>query len=60
MYRTRTAADWHDALDWVFSAPDYVRDFSKKKRIGAGTSSRGATETRAARRPRKSTSSARR
>jgi 3-hydroxybenzoate 6-monooxygenase len=32
MYRQRTAADWHDALDWVFSAPDYVRNFAKKTR----------------------------
>jgi 3-hydroxybenzoate 6-monooxygenase len=32
MYRQRSAADWHDALDWVFSAPDYVRNFAKKKR----------------------------
>ena len=31
MYRQRSAADWHDALDWVFSAPDYVRNFAKKK-----------------------------
>jgi salicylate hydroxylase len=60
MYRTRSAADWHDALDWVFSAPDYVKNFAKKKRVSAGTSSRRAPETRAARRPRRSTSSARR
>jgi 2-polyprenyl-6-methoxyphenol hydroxylase-like FAD-dependent oxidoreductase len=31
IYRTRSASDWHDALDWVFSAPDYVRNFAKKK-----------------------------
>jgi len=34
MYRQRSAADWHDALDWVFSAPDYVRSFAKKKNRG--------------------------
>jgi salicylate hydroxylase len=31
MYRERSAADWHDALDWVFSAPDYVRNFASKR-----------------------------
>ena len=41
MYRQRTATDWHDALDWVFSAPDYVRNFAKKTR--ARSRSPGAT-----------------
>ena len=41
MYRHRTAADWHEALDWVFSAPDYVRNFAKKTR--ARSRSPGAT-----------------
>jgi 3-hydroxybenzoate 6-monooxygenase len=41
MYRQRTASDWHDALDWVFSAPDYVRNFAKKTR--ARSRSPGAT-----------------
>jgi hypothetical protein len=30
MYRQRSATDWHDALDWVFSAPDYVRNFANR------------------------------
>ena len=59
MYRHRSGADWHDALDWVFSAPDYVRTFAKK-RASAGTSSRAARETRPAPRRRKSTSAERR
>ena len=31
IYRTRTAAQHYDALDWIFTAPDYVRNFSRKK-----------------------------
>jgi 3-hydroxybenzoate 6-monooxygenase len=27
MYRGRSAESWHDALEWIFSAPDYVRNF---------------------------------
>src|SRR5690348_6104521 len=27
MYRGRSAERYYDALEWVFSAPDYVRDF---------------------------------
>jgi len=30
MYRGRTPAQYYDALDWVFGAPDYVRRFSGK------------------------------
>ena len=29
MYRGRTPERYYDALDWVFSAPDYVRAFSR-------------------------------
>ena len=31
MYRGRAAESYYDAIDWVFSAPDYVRDFARKK-----------------------------
>src|SRR5262245_21712894 len=31
MFRGRTPERFYDALEWVFSAPDYVRNFSKKK-----------------------------
>jgi salicylate hydroxylase len=41
IYRGRTAAQHFDALDWIFSAPDYVRHFAKKP---------GKTATRRARR----------
>ena len=50
MYRHRSAADWHDALDWVFSAPDYVRNFAAKKRASAKVS-RAARPKSAPRRP---------
>ena len=30
MFRGRTAEQHYDALEWVFSAPDYVRDFKSK------------------------------
>ena len=29
MYRGRSPERYYDALDWVFSAPDYVRAFSR-------------------------------
>jgi 3-hydroxybenzoate 6-monooxygenase len=45
MYRHRSSSDWHDALDWVFSAPDYVRNFAKK-RATARTSARAARGNR--------------
>ena len=32
IYRGRKPERYYDALEWVFSAPDYVRNFSKKKR----------------------------
>ena len=31
MYRGRPAESYYDAIDWVFSAPDYVRNFARKK-----------------------------
>jgi salicylate hydroxylase len=31
MFRGRSPERHYQALEWVFSAPDYVRDFSKKK-----------------------------
>jgi 3-hydroxybenzoate 6-monooxygenase len=36
MYRGRTSERFYDALEWVFSAPDYVRNFRQKR--GAGQS----------------------
>jgi salicylate hydroxylase len=30
VYRGRSADQWYDALDWIFTAPDYVRNFKKK------------------------------
>jgi salicylate hydroxylase len=30
IYRGRPAERYYDALEWIFSAPDYVRNFSKK------------------------------
>lgn len=38
IYRRRPAERYYDALEWVFSAPDYVRNF--KERAGAGRSPR--------------------
>ncbi len=32
IYCGRSAGRYYDALEWVFSAPDYVRNFSKKRR----------------------------
>jgi salicylate hydroxylase len=31
VYRGRSAAEHYDALDWIFTAPDYVRNFSRNK-----------------------------
>ena len=42
IYRGRAAERYYDALEWVFSAPDYVRNFGKKA---------VARPARAARRP---------
>jgi salicylate hydroxylase len=30
VYRGRTADQWYEALDWIFTAPDYVRNFRTK------------------------------
>jgi len=35
IYCGRPAERYYDALEWVFSAPDYVRDFSKQRRARA-------------------------
>ena len=32
MYRGRAPERYYDALEWIFSAPDYVRTFAKKAR----------------------------
>ncbi|HUQ74197.1 MAG TPA: 3-hydroxybenzoate 6-monooxygenase [Burkholderiales bacterium] len=31
IYRGRTPERYYDALEWIFTPPDYVRDFNKKK-----------------------------
>jgi 2-polyprenyl-6-methoxyphenol hydroxylase-like FAD-dependent oxidoreductase len=48
MYRGRTAERYYDALEWVFSAPDYVRNFA----------ARGAAQSRRPRAPRRAASRA--
>ncbi len=35
IYCGRPAERYYDALEWVFSAPDYVRNFSRKRRTAA-------------------------
>ncbi len=45
MYRGRTPERFYDALEWVFSAPDYVRNFRKS---GAGRSARPSSRRKAA------------
>ena len=35
IYRGRSAERYYDALEWIFSAPDYVRNFSGKKKSPA-------------------------
>lgn len=32
IYRGRPAERYYDALEWVFSAPDYVKDFARAAR----------------------------
>jgi salicylate hydroxylase len=34
IYRHRPAERYYDALEWVFSAPDYVRNFREKRAAG--------------------------
>jgi salicylate hydroxylase len=45
MYRGRTPERYYDALDWVFSAPDYVRNFAAR---GAARSPRPSAPRKAA------------
>src|SRR5688500_5268454 len=42
MFRGRSVEQHYDALDWIFSAPDYVRDFNARSGRGrsAGSSAR--------------------
>jgi salicylate hydroxylase len=35
MYQGRSPERYYDALDWLFTPPDYVRDFRKKRAAGA-------------------------
>ena len=46
MYRGRTAERYYDALEWIFSAPDYVREF--KERAGRDRSARSSARPKAA------------
>jgi 3-hydroxybenzoate 6-monooxygenase len=56
MYRGRPAERYYDALEWVFTAPDYVRNFRKK--AAPGRSPRSSASRRAAlRAPARSTGS---
>lgn len=50
MYLGRPAERYYDALEWVFSAPDYVRDF--KGRAGRAGSRRPSARRKAASRAR--------
>ena len=45
MYRGRTPERYYDALEWVFSAPDYVRNFAAR---GAARSPRPSAPRKAA------------
>src|SRR5919108_1331722 len=55
IYRGRPAERYYDALEWIFSAPDYVRNFGKP---GAGRSRRPSAPRKAASRaPARSTGS---
>jgi 3-hydroxybenzoate 6-monooxygenase len=51
IYAKRTPEDFYDALSWVFSAPDYVRDF-KKRKAAAGRSPRPSARRTASSRAR--------
>jgi salicylate hydroxylase len=46
MYRGRSAEQNYDALEWIFSAPDYVRDF--RRRSDPGGSRRPSARRKAA------------
>jgi 2-polyprenyl-6-methoxyphenol hydroxylase-like FAD-dependent oxidoreductase len=55
MYRGRSPERFYDALEWIFSAPEYVRNFGK---AGAGRSPRASAPRKAASRaPARSTES---
>ena len=45
IYRGRPAERYYDALEWIFSAPQYVRDFGKR---GTARSARSTAPRRAA------------
>jgi 2-polyprenyl-6-methoxyphenol hydroxylase-like FAD-dependent oxidoreductase len=49
MFRGRSTEQHYDALDWIFSAPDYVRDFNARSDRGrsAGSSARRKAASRA-------------
>jgi 3-hydroxybenzoate 6-monooxygenase len=56
IYRGRPAERYYDALEWIFSAPEYVRNFRKK--AGPAQSRRpSARRTAASRAPARSTGS---
>jgi 3-hydroxybenzoate 6-monooxygenase len=56
IYRGRPAERYYDALEWIFGAPDYVRNFREKP--GAGRSpKRSARRTASSRAPARSTGS---
>ena len=48
MFRGRTPERHYDALEWIFSAPDYVRDFATKKPAGRSGSRRPSARRKAA------------
>jgi len=50
IYRDRSPKSYYDALDWVFTAPDYVRNFSGKS--GRGRSARPSASRTASSRAR--------
>jgi 3-hydroxybenzoate 6-monooxygenase len=49
MYRGRSPERYYDALEWVFSAPDYVREFSKEAKSRSRPSSARRTGASSAR-----------
>jgi salicylate hydroxylase len=52
MYRGRSPERYYDALEWIFSAPDYVRGFRKARRPGPAKSPRPSARRRASSRAR--------
>ena len=48
IYGKRRAEDFYDALSWVFSAPDYVREFKKGGKAAAARSPRPSARRTAA------------